>query len=232
MSDRFSARNLYDVYRVKIAMTDKLCGGRSRNPDLLESQVKAQLGYDDEQTAQLTDEARAQMLDTVVEKSWVGFYRDEERGIYIETRQIKAALKQCASLLGITKAKIGSKQILHEGAEVKALDGGDRIYLGRQEPDGYDEGPIHVMTAQGPRAAIKRVDYVKNAVLEFEVWVLWTAGGEKRHIGEDELVQMLTFAQENGIGADRSQGRGKFSVVEFERVQSGMERKAPKTKPA
>lgn len=141
-----------------------------------------------------------------------------KKGVYIECRQVKAAVKQSASVLGITRKKTGSKQILAEGGEVKALDGGDRLYLGKTEPDGFEERPIHVMTAQGPRTALKRVDYCENVKLEFEIWILRTNAQEKRHIGEDELVTILTFMQENGVGADRSQGGGKMDVVEFTKV--------------
>lgn len=220
MDQRFNSQAFYDVYRVKIRMRNHLCGGRSRNENLLADQVKAQIGHDDEETATLTGEALEQMIDKVTEKSWIGFYRDEEKGIYIEARQLKAMIKQCASVLGITKAKRGSKQILHEGADVKALDGGDRIWLGKQQADGYEEGPVHVMTPQGPRTALKRVDYVANVEIEFLVWVLGTAPQADHHIGEPELIEVLTFAQENGLGADRSQGQGKFDVVEFEQVSS------------
>jgi hypothetical protein len=107
---------------------------------------------------------------------------------------------------------------LAEGMEVKAPDGGDRLYFGMMAPHGYEEKPIHVMTAQGPRAALKRFDFVNKPKLSFEVWVLKTAAQETRHIGEDDLVAILTHTQENGCGASRSQGEGKFDVVEFSKI--------------
>ena len=209
---------LYDIYTLEIAMRDKLCGGVPKNPDVLDDWVKTKTGHDDEQTAQLTEEARAALLDTVTEKSWNGFLADPDNGLFIEARQLKAMFKECASLLRITVQKSGSKQILQHGFEVKALDGGARIYLGRQKADGYVEGPIHVSTAQGPRTALKRVDYVEGVTLTFAVWVLRTAPGEKRHLGARDIETMLALAQENGFGADRSQGRGKFDVVRFEKA--------------
>lgn len=214
------SRRLYDIYRVKLAMRDRLYGGIPRNKDLIKAWVEASTGYADEISEKLTEEAKDKMVDNVAEKSWIGFYRDEKKGLYLEARCVKAAIKQCASVLGITKQKRGSKQILHEGAEVKAMDGGNRLWLGKQEADGIDERPIHVMTPQGPRTALKRGDYVEGVVLEFEIWVLTTAAQETRHIGEEQLRDILTLAQENGIGADRSQGKGKFDVVEFTKVNA------------
>lgn len=227
----FEARELYDIYNVTLCMRDKLCGGIPKNKDLIRAWVEAGTKHKDEKSEQLTEEAMAAMLDDVAEKSWNGFFRDSEKGLFIEARQVKAMFKECASMLRITTKKIGSKQILQHGFEIKSASGEPRIFLDKKEPDGFDEQAIHVMTAQGPRAAIKRVDYVEQVEVRFSVWVLKTAAAEKRHIGKDEVVQMLTLAQENGLGADRSQGRGKFDVVKFA-VQSGKEDTAKKTKAA
>jgi hypothetical protein len=231
MNDRFNARVLYDVYKIAIQFRGRLYGGVPKNPDMIGDWIKSKIGIEDEVTEAITAEAQSKMIDTETEKSWNGFYRDEKKGVYIECRQMKAAIKQCASVLGITRKRIGSKQILSEGGECKALDGGDRLYLGKPEADGYEEKPIHVTTPQGPRSALKRVDYVENARLEFEVWVLQTESQEKRHIGEEELVQILTMMQENGVGADRSQGGGKFDIAEFEKVQSGLSRSGKEEPP-
>jgi CRISPR/Cas system CSM-associated protein Csm4 (group 5 of RAMP superfamily) len=129
--------------------------------------------------------------------------------------------KECASMLRITTQKIGSKQIFQHGFEIKGPTKPDRVYLGKMKADGMDEGPIHVQTAQGPRTAIKRVDYCEKVKIGFEVWVLHTEGAEKRHVGEEEVIHLLAFGTENGLGADRSQGHGKFDVLEFQNVSTG-----------
>lgn len=218
--DRFNPRRLYDVYRVTIAVRDRVCGGMPKNKDLIKTWVESTTGYSDEKSEKLTQENAELVVNEVAEKSWIGFPEDAE-GLFIPARNIKAMIKQSASVLGVTKKKIGSKQILAEGMEVKAEDGGDRVHLGKKVPDGTDESAIHVMTAQGPRTALRRMDYVEKPVIKFEVWVLATASQEKRHVGEDELVEILNHAQENGCGASRSQGEGKFDIVEFEKVQQG-----------
>jgi CRISPR/Cas system CSM-associated protein Csm4 (group 5 of RAMP superfamily) len=156
------------------------------------------------------------VLSDTTDKCWIGFPQDDH-GIFLETRALKAAFKQSASLLRITVDKRGSKQILAEGTEIRALDGGDRIYLS-DAPTGTEERAIHVHTPAGERSALRRCDYVTRPRIEFEVWVLRTAAGEARHISEGTVVQILTHMQENGIGASRSQGEGKFDVVSFESV--------------
>jgi hypothetical protein len=214
-----SSNHLYDRYHVKLAFRDRLHGGIPKNKELLDGWIKASTGYEDEIQKGLVEEAKQQMLDEVSERSWNGFYREPEKGIYVETRQIKAMFKECATVLQITKKKLGSKQIFQHAFFVDAVDGGKRVYVGKQKEDGREEGPIHIMTAQGPRTALKRVDYVENVVLEFYVRVLKTAAQENRHIGEDDMRQMLALAQDNGFGADRSQGNGTFDVVAFEKLE-------------
>jgi len=215
---RFDTREMYDRYRVQIAFRDRLCGGTPLNSELIRTWVDAKMADAPEEIRiRVAKEDAELVVNDVQERCWNGFFADEH-GPLIQTRQVKAALKQSAKMLGITNDKRGSKQILAEGLEVFSVDGGDRLHLGMKKATGTIERPIHVQTTQGPRAAFKRVDYATGVKLTFEIWVLKTAAQEKRHIGEDDLVKILTFAQNNGIGADRSQGEGKFDVVEFQRI--------------
>lgn len=215
--NRFDPRSLYDVYELSIQFRTRICGGMPRNKDLIRSWVEATTEHADSKTEELIKENLDLLVNDKADKSWIGFAQDT-KGLLIQTRQVKAMLKQSAQVLGITNQKRGSKQIFAEGMEVKAMDGGDRIYLGVQEPTAYHEGPIHVMTAQGPRTALRRMDYVERPLLRFEIWVLKTNAQEKRHVGEEDLVTILRHAQENGLGSSRSQGEGKFDIVEFKRT--------------
>ena len=209
--------DIYTRYALTIKTRGRLCGGVPRNKELIRTWVEASTGFKDETTEKLIQADAELVVNEVAEKSWIGFMQDE-KGLLLQARNIKACLKQSASLLGITVKKRGSKQILAEGMEVKSVTGSDRIHLGRTSPDGTDESAIHVMTAQGPRTALRRMDYVENVNIEFEIWVLSTAAQETRHIGEKELTLILKHAQENGLGASRSQGEGKFEVTRFEKI--------------
>ena len=232
MIHSFSAAPLYDIYSVTIQVRDKICGGTPKNPDLLRGWIAATTEHDDETTSKQEQEARDAILEPTEEKSWNGFRSDAVKGAYIEARQMKALFKECSTMLRFTTDKRGCKQIFQHGFEVKAPDGGERLYLGATGTLPFDEGPIHVQTPQGPRTAIKRVDYVERPSITFEVWVLSTHASETRHIGENDVVQMLRFAQENGVGADRSQGRGKFDVTGFDVLQRAEKRAEGAEKPA
>ena len=217
--NQFDTGNLYDKWLVEIVFREKLCGGVPKNENTIKSWVESKTGHTDKQAEELAAEAVEAMKEQLTDASWNGFKQDAEHGLYIEPRQVKAMLRECFTMQRVFVKKKGSKQIHQHGLEIKGLEHPSRIYLGRAEADGDDEGPIHVMTAQGPRSALKRVDYVEGATLTFELWRFKTVATEKRHISHDALVAALTLAQENGLGADRSQGRGKFDVTKFETIE-------------
>jgi hypothetical protein len=209
--------HLYDRYGVTIAARERLTGGVPKNPELIRSWVESTTEHSDATTDAQVAESLEKMVETTTEKCWTGFFSDD-RGIFLEPRQFKALFRECATLLQTFVKRRGSKQIYQHGLEVKSPEGGSRIYVGKHKPDGFVEMPIHVQTAQGPRSALKRFDFVECVTITFQVWVLKTASQEKRHVGEDTLRDWLALAQENGIGANRSQGYGKFDVLSFEPI--------------
>jgi len=221
IEDRFNSTHLYNRFRVTMKVRDRIYGGTPKNKDVIATWVVATTGYQDELTEVQTKEALETMTESVAEKMWTGFPRDET-GWFIWDRQIKAAFKEAGVLLGIFKKKRGSKQIIQHGSFlIRGVDHERRIYpemINLPEPLDVEEGPIHVQTPKGPRTALKRQDYMAAPTFKFEIWVLKTQPAETRHIGEKEIVHMLTFAQENGLGASRSQGNGKFDVIEFEEI--------------
>jgi hypothetical protein len=210
---------LYNRFKVVLRIEDRIDGGVPKNPELIRQWIAARTGFDDEITKKLAEEYLPdieKVSEEIAQSSWNGFAADDN-GPYIMAHQVKAMLKTSAGLLGIQQKKRGSKQIIQHGFEIKGVGRGKkRIYLEDHSEIQTEEKPIHVDTPKGKRDALKRTDYVTSATLRFEIWVLKTHPNEKRHIGEAELRLMLTHAQEEGLGANRSQGEGKFEVLEFE----------------
>lgn len=142
-------------------------------------------------------------------------------------------LKENASVLRETldmsalKARVAERVFVNE----------DRVYLGKKEVDGTISGVVHAMTPQGPIAALKKVDYVERPLIRFTVTCLnesfmcktedpekVAAGakgtsGRKRIGCKDIVLALLHHGRELGMGADRSQGYGKFDIVEFEEIK-------------
>lgn len=219
LDQRFDSSDLYTRYRVKIKLRDKLCGGIPKNRDLIRTWLQARTGFDDAVT-DVQEQDHKEAVEHAEDRSWVTLPRDD-KGYYVENRTVKAMLRESASFLGIFKAKLGSKQVVQHGLEVHQCGVDPRskeamkIRLQDYEGEGCLEAALQVMTAQGPRSCLKRQDYVERPTLQFEIWVFTDPPQAKRAISEAELVQILKHAQENGLGASRSQQFGKFDVIEF-----------------
>ena len=222
----WDSSKLYDIYKVRLQVRGRICGGTPKNPDLIDAWLKAKTGHNDKLTEEQAAEIRETLMSETEENNWTTFQADAT-GLFLPARNVKAMFKESSTLLGITKKKRGSKQILQHAFEIKGENGSDRIYLRdekgnpKRTHDGDEENPIHVVGPQGPRTALKRFDYCERPIIEFEVWVFKTQPAETRHIGEKELEAMLVFSQENGLGANRSQGYGKHDILAFEKAQSG-----------
>ncbi len=226
----------WDRYAVKIAFNERLIGGlpvitSDADPvKAYESWTKGQ-GVEPDDASDLAQALAAEgdmpKQDVAVEEiegMLTGFRRDED-GLYIEARQIKAMIKESAQRLGVIVERRGSRQVLQHDLHVRTLGSrtNQKLHLGVAEPSGVDTRPISVVTRQGPRTALKRFEYVNQPTIEFEVRVL--AGGvgvtktsKEPLIGEEQLAEILDNGQDLGIGSDRSQGEGTFTLLEFSKI--------------
>jgi len=227
-AEQFQAirEKLNDKFTVTIRTTHRLIGGipavnlsDDKGRDIMEAWLRKSLAgkLSEEEIAELAEKSFAEAYAETAEEASTTFKRDEN-GIYIECRQIKAMLKEAASRLGYGKAVKGTRPSLRQDIHEALHVDGDACYIMRDgqhvtEPDGYEARPIHVMTAMGPRTGIKKTAHVNNAELTFTVRILNMVA-----LKEEHLINMLAFGQDLGIGADRSQGNGKFEVINFERI--------------
>lgn len=224
-------------------MRDKLMGGIPKNPEVVEGWIRSKSGITDEQEIQslvrrtMIDQGtwKPDMSDEEIEqasklvaglKETTGFKRDTEGGLYIESRQIKAALKEAVSILyagetwGATRRQNargedvtgyrgkGPKQYLAERVFVSP----DHLLLGCIEPDGVELVIGHIIGPQGPRSTLGYHEYTTGSRLEFDVLVARDVVEEHRWPDIWELMQ------ENGIGALRSQGYGRFDILEWDKI--------------
>ena len=188
-------------YHVAIQIRDRIMGGIPKDPEIIKGWLQAR-GLEE-----LAEQTVEEMGEQLVTGAWNGFKADED-GLYIEGRQVKAMFKEAANVM---RHVIGFKGPMRARLAERLVIKPDRIHLGAKEPSGYLERPIHVMTRMGPRDALKRTDYVEKPKLLFDVWLL-----DDGMITDEHLRQLLEYAGETGLGADRSQDEGKFDLVEFE----------------
>jgi hypothetical protein len=174
------------------------------------------------------DELAEALLESDAAPSINGFKRIPDTGeLAYEGRCMKAALKEWANSaypgtdwdgktakdteIGRPLPKGFRKGLMSTLAE-RAFVEETYIGLGVKEPTGVEERIKHVMTPQGPRSSINRVEYVDRPLIEFTLKV------------HDDFLSMQAWGriwergEDIGIGADRGRSDGKFELLTWERV--------------
>lgn len=166
---------------------------------------------------------------------WTGFVEHPAGGLAMESRQVKAMFKESANIIkSLVRLRAGVMVPAPPKVAGQAAPGGkadsapplrariaERVFpepklLQIRDASGAPvekangggepiERPIHVITALGPRTALKRTDFVEDAQIACDLVVL-----NDGMITDEILVMILDHAMYNGIGTDRSQGQGTF----------------------
>ncbi len=230
-----STPEIYDRYTVELSFRDKIYGGIPKDPEVMLSWLVSRAKITKEEAKEMAAKIAEQVKSDpdAVEKGVTTFKRDVN-GLYIEERQVKAMLREAAQTTGFL-SKYGIREVIAHGVftgpdktgKIHLLKDGKKVL----EEDDYEERALHVMTFKGPRDALKRGMYVVKPQVAFELKVIKPifkpkpktedAKAPKKspsHIEEDTLRTLFQVAQEIGLGADRSQGEGKFDLVKFERL--------------
>lgn len=166
------------------------------------SKVMAERGVSNEEATKLV----------VENKHLNGFKRDSERGgeLYVEGRQLKAAIKEAANVAAaadkIPSRKYGTtnKGLLGFVAEhIFVLE--ERLYLGVTEPSGVAQKFVHTWRGTG----IQYEEYVSDAKVTATVVTDW-------EFDEKFWAMLWLTGEQQGLGASRSQGFGRYTVEEWE----------------
>lgn len=204
---------LWRHYDVKIQIRDRIVGGYPKNPDAEEAMLRAR-GLEDlipirVDPATLNEEEREALKKATVEKSWTGFKTNDAGELFLESRCVKALFKECANILKGPQL-LNIKNYKSKLAERVFVEPDEIVLRGAAQPDGTDKRVVHVMTAMGPRSSIKIFDFYKKPEISFQLLVL-----NDGIVTSEDLRTILEYGQENGLGADRSQGFGKFNLIEL-----------------
>lgn len=197
-----------------------IAGGVPNDPQVAKAWLKKKLGVDNdallqemvaETMVEMGVDAEAAVEEANKKMSLNGFKRDAN-GLYIEGRQLKAALKEAASVAmavgKIEQYKWGrtNKQLLGFLAEhVFVVE--DRLYLKAQEPTGINQRFVH--TFRG--SAITYEEYVEDASIDFTIQSDWD-------FSDDDWAAIWTTGEQQGIGASRSQGFGRYEVITWNKL--------------
>lgn len=236
---------LFTTYRSTIRFRDRLMGGTPMSPKIIQAWLRTKAGIDkaDELRAatartllelglELPEQATYEEMEKASEalagtQQTNGFKRDAEAGgLYIESRTIKAAIKECVNILYPyqaegNKGKWGAtKKAARSFTAERVFVNPDHIYLGRTEPDGVDLFIGHTSGPQGQRSNLTYHQYVERAEITFDII------SAEDGIELEQWKRIWVLMQENGLGALRSQGFGRFDLERFERIDSSAKKPA------
>lgn len=225
MTDSVFAKYAIKAYPYQFAGTllvGRIAGGIPTDPKVAEGWIKTKLG------ASSDDVLRAQVAEVMVDRGITadeaativdtnrhlnGFKRDEN-GLYIEGRQLKAAIKEAASVAGAA----GNLPMKSWGQTKKGLFGfvaehicvpEDKLHLGVSEPTGINQRFVHTWRGTG----IQYEEYVDNAEIHFTVMSDFAFTTE-------QWAMLWLTGEQQGIGATRSQGYGRYKVTKWEPMKA------------
>ena len=212
--------SVFDDYRTKAyphtyngtLLVATICGGTPTDPKVAEGWLRTKMADKDDLIRQMVAETMTERGVTaeeateavMVDKHLNGFKRDSE-GLYIEGRQLKAAIKEAANIRWPKDrwgpSNKGTRSFFAE--HVFVLE--DRLHLGVAEPTGISQRFVHTWRGNG----IQYEEYVEAAKINF------TLVTDHKFTAEQWAMLWLT-GEQNGIGATRSQGFGRYEVVRWE----------------
>lgn len=177
--------------------------------ELSSSQIAEMVETDPDRLWGLMEQATDSMAQS---KQTNGFKIDSQHGLYIEDRQIKAALKESTNILYAGdrwgKTKKGPRSFVAERLFVEP----SRIFLDRTEPDGVELVVGHVTDKAGKRSTLAYHEYVEHAVVTFKLKML------RDELQWEQYAEIFSHMEKNGLGALRSQSYGRFDTTGFEKI--------------
>ena len=230
-----AAGKTYTKYRATLRFKHLIVGGIPSDKSVIESWIRARMDLGDAAIAELVeqtvgergvltpDEAVEAVMVSDLAPSVNGFKRDENGQLCIEGRIVKAALKEWANSAypgkgwpGKTANEHTSKLHANRGlmkylAEAIVVDD-VMIGLGVKEPTAVEERIKHVMTPQGPRSSINRVEVVEQPEVTFTVSV------RDDFLPEEAWARIWSVGEAIGLGSDRGRSDGQFELVEWQRL--------------
>lgn len=215
------------IYKTRFAaslVVGELHGGVPMNPDVARKWLEVRMGGSDEHLANLQaqviteigldkDLTDDELLDEMTRRNNLnGFKRTPEGELYIEGRQVKAMLKEAASIAvagghltarGWGKTNKGLLGFLAE--HIFVLE--NRIGLGVTEPSGIHQRFVSTWKGTG----IQLEEFVVDAKVGCTV-------ATDYDFPKDFWPTVWTIAESNGLGATRSMGFGTFEVVDWDQI--------------
>lgn len=195
-----SENDLYEIYELEFENVTPILGGVMKGGDLLRKWIEKE----EERTLEKEEEKTTT------------FMRDE-KGLYLECRQWKAAFREAFTCLNPVGITANIRQQMQHALHIEP----NRVYPTRNgQPIGKEEGTFE--WTRPPKkynetSSIKRADYISaDARMRFQVRLIRPLSKGKANWLDEDLVRRA--AHLISIGAVRTQEYGKLKLVSFEKV--------------
>lgn len=225
-----AAADTHTMYRATLRFKHLIVGGIPSHKSVIEGWIRSRMDLGDAAISELVnqtveergvltpDEAIEAVMASDLAPSVNGFKRDDNGQLCIEGRIVKAALKEWMNSAypgtkfpGKTKIEGLRKGLMRYAAEAVRVED-LLIGLGVKEPTRVEERIKHVMTPQGPRSSINRVEVVEQPEVTFTISV------RDDFIPEEAWARIWSVGEAIGIGADRGRSDGQFELLEWQRL--------------
>ena len=226
------------TYRAELQFKHLVVGGIPSDPSVIRAWLRARLELGDAALTELIDQTAAErgtmtpdesieaVMGSDLAPSINGFKRDDVGFLCIEGRIVKAALKEWANSAypgtewpGKAKyltTKKGDASLVKKGlmrymAEAMIVED-ILISLGVTAAKEVQERIKHVMTPQGPRSTINRVEVVERPSVTFTLRV------RDDFLPEEAWARIWVVGEGIGLGSDRGRSDGQFDLESWERI--------------
>jgi hypothetical protein len=151
----------------------------------------------------------------IEERTTLSFQKNDDF-LVMRGGTIRAHLKDCARVL----SSFSEKPVKGEGLRSLAVRAVNSIYIedywvpilknGKQTKftDGSFDKAVHIMTPQGPRNALKRIHYVENPTLIFNLLIMTT---DKSTITQADIERIMEYGCIHGYAGERGDGEGRYN---------------------
>jgi len=204
--------NLWKRYRVTLQIEGEFAASVPKTEKEIKAMLEHRMPTHKPVDAQPIEDLAAEVVaevgasnEEVQQPGWATFKRDED-GLYYEGRCVRGHVKDCALQVSKTTGIAGFKAKVANHVYVEE----NKIYLGKDKPDGIEKRFIQVMTKPGPRSTFKFIDYVLDPKLVFVLRVFNDGVITKEH-----LETIFEYGGIHGIGQERGQSWGRYRLVEM-----------------
>lgn len=204
--------NMWKKAKVRMTFTGRLCGSVPLKKEIVDGWLKARMPKEPPEEGKTLEEIKQEVMDTIEEiqeKVTLGFQHND-KGLVVRGGTIKAHMKDCANQVkGVLKEKLGTframvaNKIYIDEYFVNLKKDGEFI----KESTGVYDQPVHVfIPGVGPRNALKTIQYIEGAELEFHIRMM-----DDNELKEEQILYIFEYGSIHGYGGERSLGEGRYT---------------------